>query len=193
MSRKFIYLLVALAFIFFLISLLVFFQSKSSSKDEQDSEIIEETVQQEPNQAETVSVKLFFFVNNSSYMRPVATEFERSEIPHDNYRKLINLLLIGKKDYISPIPEGLQLRTLYFLKKKGMLILDFSEELGSSFPGGSRGELEFIYFFVDNLCYNFKEIKKVKFMIAGNEYRTISGHIDIEYPFYPNFRYLRDQ
>ena len=82
MSRKFIYLLVALAFIFFLISLLVFFQSKSSSKDEQDSEIIEETVQQEPNQAETVSVKLFFFVNNSSYMRPVATEFERSEIPH---------------------------------------------------------------------------------------------------------------
>ena len=155
--------------------------------------MVEETVQEEPNQSETVAVKLFFFVNNSSYMRPVAAEFERSPIPHDNYRKLVNLLLIGKKDFISPIPEGLQLRTLYFLKKKGLLVLDFNEELGSSFPGGSRGELEFIYFFVDNLCYNFREIKKVKFMIAGNEYRTIAGHIDLEYPFYPNFRYLRDR
>lgn len=192
MSRKFIYILVAMAFVFFLISLLVFFQSKGDDKDQPGREVVEETVQEEPVSAEMLAVKLFFFVNNSSYMRPVAAEFKRSLVSHENYRKLVDLLLIGKKDFISPIPEGLQLRTLYFLKNKGLLILDFSEELGSSFPGGSRGELEFIYFFVDNLCYNFKEIKKVKFMIAGNEYSTISGHIDLEYPFYPNFSYLRD-
>ena len=126
-------------------------------------------------------------------MRPVEYEIESPEIKEELYKKLIDLLIRGEKDYINPIPEDLQLRSLYYLEKQHMIILDFSEELITKFPAGTASELEFIYFIVDNLCYNFKEIKKVKIMVSGNEYRTISGHIDIENPIYPNFRYLRDK
>ena len=126
-------------------------------------------------------------------MRPVTYEIERPEIKEELYKKLIDLLIRGEKDYISPIPEGLQLRSLYYIEKKNLITLDFSEELITKFPGGTAAELEFIYFIVDNICYNFKEIKKVKIMVSGNEFSTISGHIELGNPFYPNFRYLRDK
>jgi hypothetical protein len=86
-----------------------------------------------------------------------------------------------------------QLRGLYYLKSGEMLVLDFNDILSSSFPGGTTAELEFIYFMVDNLCYNFREIKKVKFLIGGNESKTLNGHIDLEKPFFPNFNWLKNE
>ena len=74
-----------------------------------------------------------------------------------------------------------------------MIVLDFREDLLTDFPGGSRGEIEFIYFFVNNICYNFNEVEKVKFLIGGNEYKTLSGHLNIQNPFYPNYRLIRDE
>ena len=91
------------------------------------------------------------------------------------------------------MPGGVQLRSLYYLVGTEMLVLDFNEPLGSAFPGGTTAELEFIYFMVDNLCYNFREIKKVKFLIGGNESKTLAGHIDLEKPFFPNFDWLKDE
>lgn len=192
MSRKIVYYLVGLAFIFFIISLIIFFKSKSDLGREEGETFDDKSIEK-IKELEYKKFKIFFLTKKSRYMRPVPYEIELSEIKEELYKKFVNLLLIGKIDYISPIPEGLRLRTLYYIKKKGLLILDFSEELINQFPGGSSAELEFIYFIVDNICYNFREIKKVKIMISGNEYRTISGHIDIESPFYPDYRYIRDE
>ena len=125
-------------------------------------------------------------------MRPVEHEIQLSPVKKENYKKFIQLLLKGQENYITPIPEGLELRTIYLIETKNILVVDFTDQLIHQFPSGSSSELEFIYFMVNNICYNFKEIKKVKFLIAGNEYRTLSGHIDIEHAFYPNFRYLKD-
>jgi spore germination protein GerM len=105
----------------------------------------------------------------------------------------VNLLIKGEENYISPIPEGIQLRSLYYIEDENLLVLDFNEELIVKFPAGTNTELEFIYFFVDNFCYNFKEIKKVMFLVAGNNIKSLSGHIDMEGPFYPNYGYIIDK
>jgi hypothetical protein len=123
-------------------------------------------------------------------MRPVEYEIELPEKKEHAYWNFLELLLKGEENYITPVPEGVTLRSLYFIEGQHMLVVDFNDELIRRFPAGTTSELEFIYFVVDNMCYNFEEIKKVKFLFSGNEYRTISGHIDIENPFYPDYNYL---
>jgi len=193
MNRRIIYILVGLAFTFFITSMIIFLNSQKESRQVADIESIPDEMKKTDDIPEMTPLKFFFLTENSRFMRPVRFEMKSSLINAEMYKKFIHLLLIGREDYIIPIPEGIQLRTLYYIQKNNLLIVDFTEELTNRFPGGSTAELEFIYFIVNNICYNFKEIKKVKFMVMGNEYRTIAGHIDIENPFYPDFSYIRDR
>jgi hypothetical protein len=143
--------------------------------------------------AEFVKVKLFYISETSAYLQPVYREIEVPAQREELYKKFISLLLAGDSGHITPVPGGVQLRSLYFLGGKEMLVLDFNDQLSAELPSGTTAELEFIYFMVDNLCYNFREIKKVKFLIGGNESRSIAGHIDLEKPFYPNFDWLKEE
>lgn len=192
MNKKIIYALVGLALIFFLTSLVIFLKSNRESRRIASGEIDKESVG-EVLKPEFVQLKAFFYKQGSRYMRPVPYETEQPEIKQELYRKLLERLLRGEEEYIKPIPEGVRLRTLYYIEKENLLILDFNEELLQQFPAGTSTELEFIYFIVDNLCFNFQEIKKVKFLVAGNNIKTLSGHIDMEHPFYPDYRYLIDK
>ena len=142
--------------------------------------------------AEFIKVKIFYVTEASLAMSPVYREIEVPEIREELYRKFISLLLAGDEGHIVPVPSGAQLRSLHYLVGKEMLVLDFNELLAASFPGGTTAELEFIYFMVDNICYNFREIKKVKFLIGGNESKTLAGHLDLEKPFFPDFNWLKD-
>jgi hypothetical protein len=190
MNKKLIYALVAIAFVFFVTSLVIFFKSRSPARYPEKKFAKAET-RTETEEPRLLKVKAFFFTENSPFMIPVGFELERPPIKSELYKKFVDLIIQGKENFIAPIPPGLQLRTLYYVEKRKMLVLDFSDNLVSRFPSGSQSELEFIYFMVDNICFNFEEIKMVKFLVSGNEYSTISGHIDIENPFYPDYRYLR--
>jgi len=158
-----------------------------------EPELRNRVVDQGTDIAEFVKVKLFYVSETSAYLQPVSREIEVPALREELYKKFISLLLAGDSGHITPVPGGVQLRSLYFLAGKEMLVLDFSDQLSADFPSGTTAELEFIYFMVDNLCYNFREIKKVKFLIGGNESRSLAGHIDLEKPFYPNFDWLKDQ
>jgi spore germination protein GerM len=192
MNKKVIYSLIGLALIFFITSLLIFLKSGKEPK-----KVIPVTPKDKTGQAtsgpETLKIKAFFFIEASRFMQPVEYEFQVSAIKEENYKRFLQLLLEGHENYITPVPAGVTLRTLYLVERQQLLVVDFSEELIHNFPSGTSSELEFIYFIVNNICYNFKEIKKVKFLVAGNENQTLSGHINIEQPFYPNFRYLKDE
>lgn len=189
MNKKVIYSLIALALVFFITSLLIFI--KSGKKTESDTpQLVKKQVEVEEQEPATINVKAFF-VEGSSIMRPVPQEIELTGIKEEYYRQFLQLLIDGQDGFITPFPEGVTIRSIYLIENQAMLVIDFSENLIHLFPGGSTSELEFIYFFVDNICFNFKEIKKVKLMVAGNEYHTLSGHIDIENPFIPTSGTLR--
>ena len=190
MNRKVIYSLVAVAFVFFLVSLFIFLGSQRGTEVVEDKPPVGEE-SEEGGEPVQVKVKAFFFTNQSQFMRPVTLELTNSGEKDETYRQFIDLIIQDQKDYITPVPQGLALRTLFYVGEKKMLVLDFNDNLINRFPSGSRAELEFIYFIVDNICFNFDEIKMVKFLVGGNEYETISGHIDIENPFYPDYRYLK--
>ena len=158
-----------------------------------EPELRNRAVDQGTDIAEFVKVKLFYVSETSAYLQPVSREIEVPALREELYKKFISLLLAGDSGHITPVPGGVQLRSLYFLAGKEMLVLDFNDQLSADFPSGTTAELEFIYFMVDNLCYNFREIKKVKFLIGGNESKTLAGHIDLEKPFFPDFNWLKNE
>ncbi|MCP5051921.1 MAG: GerMN domain-containing protein [bacterium] len=192
MNKKIIYSLVVLAVVFFVTSLIIFLKSGGEPQTGKP-QIIKNEIPKPGEKPAWIRVKAFFFVERSRFMRPVVHEIKPSNSKEDYYREFLQFLIKGQENYISPVPEGVSLRSLYLIESKKMLVVDFSEELVHKFPAGTTSELEFIYFIVNNICFNFKEIKKVKFLVSGNEYRTLSGHLDFENPFFPDYRYLRDE
>ena len=188
-SRTVLWISVAI-FLCILVLAMLFFRKKSARFE---PELLNKAGVSGATLTEFIKVKLFYFSETSIYLKPVYREIEVPEIREELYGKFIALLLAGDSGHITPVPEGVQLRGLHYLKNREMLVLDFNDLLSGSFPGGTTAELEFIYFMVDNLCYNFKEIKKVKFLVGGNENKTLAGHIDLEKPFFPNFNWLRNE
>ena len=178
------------AFIIILLLSVLLLRKKSAGYE---PELRNRAVDQGTDIAEFIKVKLFYFSETSVYMQPVTREIQVPATREELYKRFVSLLLAGDSGHITPVPGGAQLRGLYFLPGPEMLVLDFNEQLGADFPGGTTAELEFIYFMVDNLCYNFREIKKVKFLIGGNESKSLAGHIDLEKPFFPNFSWLQGE
>jgi hypothetical protein len=140
-----------------------------------------------------IKVKLFYYSEASALLQPVWREIEVPEIKEELYKKFLDLLLTGSSGLIVPLPEGVQLRSVFYLPNKEMLVLDFNDNLINVFPGGTAAELEFIYFIVDNICYNFKEIKKVKILSGGNENKSLAGHVDLEKPFFPDYSRIKNE
>jgi spore germination protein GerM len=184
------YLFIAIAIFFFLALLVVVCSRKKAERPE--PEMLSETVA-DGSIAEFIKVKLFYYNESSSFLHPVYREIQVPEIREELYKKFIDLLLGGNNGLITPVPDGVQLLSVFYLQKMEILVLDFNDNLINAFPGGTTAELEFIYFIVDNICYNFKEIKKVKILSGGNENKTLAGHIDLEKPFFPDYNWLKDE
>jgi len=192
MNRKLIYGLVVLAALFFIVSLIVFFNSRRSERPGQGMNRTGSVDQeQESESGEPLAVKFFFYTADSPLLVGFDRRIEGGGSQNELYRRFLTTLLEGQSGCTVPLPPGAGLRSLYYLEKPQMLVVDFNENLINAFPGGTRAELEFIFFIVDNLCFNFQEIKKVKFLVGGNEQKTVAGHIDIAKPFFPNYSYIK--
>ncbi len=139
----------------------------------------------------SLPVTLLFYSESSSLLIPVRAQLGTFEVREDLYSHFLDLLFKGDGRHIVPLPEGTAVQSLFFLKDAGLLVIDFNENLINLFPGGTSAELEFIYFLVDNLCFNFQEIKRVKVLVAGNEIKSLAGHLDMENAFYPNFSLIQ--
>lgn len=192
MSKKIFYPLLALAVVFFITSVVVFIQSSRSAKKEAVP-IVETLPGEEVKGSTFIKFKVFFFEENQGLMKPVVYEIERPRLKEENYSRLLDIMLRGDKNFITPVPDGVKVRTLYYVAEENLLVLDFGDELTARFGGGATAEMEFVYFIVDNFCFNFKEIKKVKFLVMGNPIKTLGGHLDMESPFYPDFSFLAEQ
>ena len=184
------YLFIAIAIFIFAALLVVVCSRKKAEHPE--PEILSKTIE-DGSRIEFIKVKLFYYSESSSFLQPVYREIEVPEIREGLYKKFIDLLLAGNNGLIIPVPDGVQLRSVFYLQKMAMLVLDFNDNVINAFPGGTAAELEFIYFIVDNICYNFKEIMKVKILSGGNEQKTLAGHIDLEKPFFPDYNWLKDE
>ncbi len=114
MNKKILYSLLLLALIFFAGSLIIYL--RSGAEPQKDPGIIVEKNQDtEPEKRVFLPVKIFFLTEETRYMIPVSYEIEESSIRMELYRDYTNLLLSGNEKFIVPIPEGVLLRSIYYM------------------------------------------------------------------------------
>jgi hypothetical protein len=189
MNKKLIIPLVALAVVFFTVALVIFLsQPEEPGAPAPTDATVAAT---EDTLADTVDLSLFYMDRSDWRLVPTSVRIPRPATRTELYREFLRLLLQPRQEQWAPVPEGTQIRALYYVEADRILVLDFNQALVTGFPGGSRSELEFIQFIVNNICFNFREIRSVRLMVAGNEVKTLSGHIDLSRPFQPNFAYLK--
>lgn len=139
---------------------------------------------------EKITVSLYFSSIDGNYLIAEEREIDKKENIISLARLVVQELIKGPKtDLYRTIPEGTKLRALYF--DAGIAYLDFSSELQENHWGGSSGELHTIFSIVNTLTLNFPEIKKIRFMVNGQEVETLCGHIDLTQPFSQDLSLIR--
>ena len=137
------------------------------------------TVRPAPNE-QAVNVKVYY--PDDSGMKLV--EVERKVIVSDTtdkYTAAVEVLLDepAEENLTKIFPNNAKIRGVKVVD--GLATVDLDGSITKSFVGGSTGEEFLIGSVVDTLT-NFPEVKRVKFLIDGQEIETLSGHMDLSTP-----------
>lgn len=98
----------------------------------------------------------------------------------DQARQIVSELIAGPHDkgLLPTIPEDTKVLGLY-LDRSGTVYVDLSDEFVNKHPGGSSEELATVFSIVDSLTYNLPEVRRVRFLVGGEERDTLASHLDL--------------
>ena len=128
----------------------------------------------------TIRVKVYY--PDDSGMRLVAVEREIFvDDKTDKYTAAVKALLDEpkEKNLTRIFPKNASIRSVTVAD--GLATVDLDGSITKGFVGGSTGEEFLIGSVVDTLT-NFPEVRRVKFLVDGQEIETLSGHMDLSAP-----------
>ena len=183
-----VFLLVGIA----LIAAVYFFESERERHqqiEEADQEVldVESSVVEVKGEGE-LQVKLFFCVAGAKGPSTRAFEIEERTILQTgdsvlNARQIVNEIMKSRGQE-SPwiFAEEARLRQIYLLDD-GTALVDLAKETTQRLAGGVTSELCAIRSITRSLKENLAQIKRVKFLVEGEEQATLAGHVSIGRPF----------
>ena len=130
--------------------------------------------------AQAVNVKVYYPDDSGMKLVEVDREVLVSD-KTDKYTAAVETLLEEPKEtnLTKIFPKNAAIRSVTV--DGGLATVDFDGSLTKNFVGGSTGEELLIGSVVDTLT-NFPEVKRVKFLVDGQEIETLSGHMDLSTP-----------
>ncbi len=125
-------------------------------------------------------VVLFFQRGDDDMLGPEKRMILPGTTVIDQGKQVVAELIAGprNKGLLPTIPERTTVLGLY-LDKSGTAYLDLSDEFVSDRQEGSSEELATVFSVVDSLTYNLPEIKRVRFLVGGEERETLQSHLDL--------------
>ena len=138
-------------------------------------------------QSPTKKVTLFFVRDDDGLLAPEEREIASDPSPAREAEEVIAELIKGPTGaLIASLPPETKLGQL-FITKDGTAYVDFSRDLVDRHPSGTDAEVSTVYAVVNSLTLNFKTIKRVFFLIDGEERETLDGHLSLHKPFVPDY------
>ena len=152
----------------------------TTPEPEQPIEPVENQPAKHEKKEQSMSVKVYY--PDDSGLKLV--EVEREIIVDDTvdkYTAAVETLLEepDEENLTTIFPKNTGFRKVTV--EDGLAIVDIDGSILKSFVGGSTGEEFLIGSVVDTLT-NFPEVKRVKFLVNGQEIETLSGHMDLSAP-----------
>jgi len=120
-------------------------------------------------------------------MRPIA--WAQNDI--DRIRQVLLGLIEGSRQGLDrSLPPSTSIRAV-FLGSDGTAYVDFSNEVLVGFNPGIESEYLAVYSVVDSVAANVPAVKKIKFLIQGQEVDTLAGHADLTQVYSPDLTLLK--
>ncbi len=132
-------------------------------------------------------VVLFFQQEDAENLGPEHRKIFLTSSPVDQAKQIVGELISGPRDpgMLPTVPPQTTLLGLY-LDRAGTAYVDLSQEVVTQHPGGSDEEMATIFSIVDSLAYNLPEIKRVRFLVGGEERETLKEHLDLKRDYKPD-------
>ena len=132
----------------------------------------------------TLEIDLYFLRPDGQGLSPERREIFATAALLDQLKQTVNALIRGPGagSPLDPVlPAGTPLRDLY-LDERGTLYIDFGQELVGRMLSGSTAEIFAAGSLANTLVLNFPEVRAVRILVAGDEIRTLGGHLDLSRP-----------
>ncbi len=82
---------------------------------------------------------------------------------------------------VPSLPKGWQLLEV-FAAKDGLCVIDLDPASVAAHPGGTSAEYISLYTLTRAVLDNFRELRAVRFLVGGQPFDTLKGHLDISRP-----------
>ncbi len=132
------------------------------------------------NQRQTLEIKAYFPDDAGLNLVAVKRKIEFTG-NLEKYSNAVQILMTNpsETDLTGIFPKNAKLNGVTF--KDGTAYVDFGSSITKNFVGGSTGEELLVNSVVDTLT-EFPEVKRVQFLVEGEEIETLAGHMDLSAP-----------
>jgi Sporulation and spore germination len=162
----------------------VFFERRQPNESSMRARLDQAAIQSTGGPTQTVT--LYFPSLPDGKLEPEARALVMAPAPADRVRQIVLALIEGSRQGQGrALSASADVRAV-FLTHDGTAYLDLSSATLTGFNPGIKSETLAVYSIVDSLAANLPEVKRVKFLVQGQEVDTLDGHADLTAPFAPN-------
>lgn len=155
----------------------IFYESRTPPEAEMTTKLQQQALQTGPTSQQTVT--LYFPDYDTGSLVEEARQIALASSDEDRIRQLVLALVAGsQQNHAQPLPPSTALRAV-FLSGDGTAYLDFSSDVTRDFPVGIESETLALRSVVDSLSANIPSVRRVKFLIEGQEVDSLDGHADL--------------
>jgi hypothetical protein len=138
-------------------------------------------------------VTLYFSDHNAEYLTGEKRRITKRKNMEAEAEELLQELIQGPKGQLLPtLPPDTELLS-FQIDGMGIGRVNFTKALSKDHPGGSSAEMMTVYSVVNSLALNFPEVKRVQFLVEGEEIETIAGHLSLRHPIPPKPDLIKDR
>lgn len=145
----------------------------------------------QPQETGVLLVTLFFASPDGAGLAREAREVDACSEQTECAEEVLEELINGPVGDMAPtLPSAATFRSVRV--DGDTATVDFGKEFADSLPAGSNAEMVAVYSVIDSLAFNFPAIKRVKFLLEGENVKTF-GHLDLSAPLTPDFTLEKKQ
>ncbi len=147
----------------------------------------------QPNNGTTQWATLYFPSLNEGKIMSESRSITWAQADVDRVRQVVLALAEGShQGYGRVLPPTTTVRAV-FMASDGTAYVDLSNDILNDFEPGIQSETMAIYSMVDSITINIPSVKRVQFLLQGQQVETLDGHADLTAAFTPDPTRIKEQ
>lgn len=167
----------------------VFFEPPQKSEETARAKLDQFALQ--PTNGTTQLATLYFPSLNDGKIVTESRSITWAQSDTDRVRQVVLALAEGSHQGYGRVFSPSTTVRAVFLATDGTAYVDLSNDILSDFEPGIETETLAIYSIVNSITINIPSVKRVKFLIQGQEVETLDGHVDLTTAYTPDLTRIK--